>query len=203
MWDISWFFNILLSRGQNNNIQLLPQIPANFEKGLFSLHSLFAYIWVLYATLAWFLNVLHLKFSSLIFCLSSMADFYILFFFLIVVCIGYCFRRNWKTACPFERKELLYCDLFSLLASGTAVKKECVVLDHKNTLWNLNKMPFIRKILLLFRKHFFQPNGAGLLSRECCCVRSVHSGLGLGAGVKGKENSTFGTSSHTVRAKFN
>lgn len=36
-------------------------------------------------------------------------------------------------AYPYERKQLLYCDLFSFLASGTAVEP-CEILDHKNTL---------------------------------------------------------------------
>lgn len=76
---------------------------------------------------------------------------------------------------PLWKKTTLYCDLFSLLASGTAVKRR-VVFYHKNTLWSLNKMPFMRKILLLFRKHFFQPNGAGLLSREWLAVCDLFTG---------------------------
>lgn len=69
---------------------------------------------------------------------------------------------------------VLICFLFWLV--GLQLKEMCVILDHKNTLWNLNKMPFIRKILLLFRKYFFQPNRAGLLSREWLAVCDLFTG---------------------------
>lgn len=96
--------------------------------------------------------------------------------FLIIVCIKYYSRRNEKIAYSYERKQLLYFDLFSFLAGGTAVKRDVCDLRYKNTFWNLNKMPFIRKILLLLRKYFFQPNHAGLLSREWLAVCDLFIG---------------------------
>lgn len=69
---------------------------------------------------------------------------------------------------------IVICFLFWLV--GLQLKETRVILDHKNTLWNLNKMPFIRKILLLFRKYFFQPNGAGLLTREWLAVCDLFTG---------------------------
>lgn len=79
-------------------------------------------------------------------------------------------------AYPYERKQLLYCDLFSFLASGTAVKSHVRSQITKIPSRNLNKMPFIRKILLLFRKYFFQPNGEGLLSRELLAACDLFTG---------------------------
>lgn len=114
---------------QNDRIifNCYPKFMRIFRRGLFSLDSLFSVCCIIilkYSSivLKWFaFNFLFLHFIFF-FCFSGWFLYSV--FLLIIDCFGYYSRRNEKISYPYERKQLLYYDLFSFLASETAVKRD-------------------------------------------------------------------------------